>query len=142
MGHMSPPDPSASSSANKVGTSIETRPSGPFLRVRIGGLERNRKDLLIRFDASVGHQSGVFLSSSQADFRRQIFRISGHRCTGTCSGHMPNFSALQNRLSSLHHKVLSPFLALYLALTTKSAIIPALPLASTSAVTDEEGQTH
>jgi hypothetical protein len=25
----------------------------PFLRVRIGGLERNRKDLLIRFDASV-----------------------------------------------------------------------------------------
>ena len=25
----------------------------PYLRVRIGGLERNRKDLLIRFDASV-----------------------------------------------------------------------------------------
>ena len=25
----------------------------PFLRVRIGGLERNRKDLLIRFDATV-----------------------------------------------------------------------------------------
>jgi hypothetical protein len=26
---------------------------GPFLRVRIGVLERNRKDLLIRFDANV-----------------------------------------------------------------------------------------
>ena len=26
---------------------------GPFLRVRIGVVERNRKDLLIRFDANV-----------------------------------------------------------------------------------------
>lgn len=26
---------------------------GPYLRVKIGGLERNRKDLLVRFDASV-----------------------------------------------------------------------------------------
>jgi hypothetical protein len=28
---------------------------GPFLRVRIGVLERNRKDLLIRFDANVSN---------------------------------------------------------------------------------------
>lgn len=30
-----------------------TASSGPFLRVRLIGMERNRKDVLIRFDASV-----------------------------------------------------------------------------------------
>ena len=35
------------------GAEREREKIGPFLKVRIGGLERNRKDLLIRFDASV-----------------------------------------------------------------------------------------
>ncbi|CAD6591172.1 MAG: Vacuolar protein sorting-associated protein 17 [Tremellales sp. Tagirdzhanova-0007] len=34
------------------GAEREREKIGPFLKVRIGGLERNRKDLLIRFDAS------------------------------------------------------------------------------------------
>ena len=33
------------------------RQEGGYLRVRIGALERNRKDLLIRFDANVGQTS-------------------------------------------------------------------------------------
>lgn len=35
------------------------KPAMPFLRVRIGALERNRKDLLIRYDASVSTLWGV-----------------------------------------------------------------------------------
>lgn len=38
----------------------------PFLRVRIGALERNRKDLLIRYDASVSPaQSGCGCGAAQ-----------------------------------------------------------------------------
>lgn len=33
--------------------SVKGEKPPPYLRVRIAGLERNRKDLLIRFDASV-----------------------------------------------------------------------------------------
>ena len=58
LGLVSPPAESSSQAANvsnasKEGNTKEKEKVGLFLRVRIGGLERNRKDLLIRFDASV-----------------------------------------------------------------------------------------
>lgn len=59
LGLVSPPAESSSQAADASNVngdgsgSKEKEKLGPFLRVRIGGLERNRKDLLIRFDASV-----------------------------------------------------------------------------------------
>lgn len=47
----------ASANGNAGGPSRASAQQGPYLRVRIGGLERNRKDLLIRFDASVSSSS-------------------------------------------------------------------------------------
>lgn len=45
-------DPGTALMSPSAETSKGEKPP-PFLRVRIAGLERNRKDLLIRFDASV-----------------------------------------------------------------------------------------
>lgn len=42
-------DPASSS----AGGAASREPQAPFLRIRIAGLERNRKDLLVRFDANV-----------------------------------------------------------------------------------------
>ena len=59
LGLVSPPAESSSQATditmNIGGDGTPTKREKPvsFLRVRIGGLERNRKDLLIRFDASV-----------------------------------------------------------------------------------------
>jgi hypothetical protein len=53
------PDASGSMSPRK-----EKGKEGPFLRVRIGVLERNRKDLLIRFDANVSIFGGELISSA------------------------------------------------------------------------------
>ena len=64
LGLVNPPSESSQASqavdVNKTMSTAKTQErQGSYLRVRIGGLERNRKDLLIRFDASV--------SSSQLD---------------------------------------------------------------------------
>ncbi|WWD22668.1 hypothetical protein CI109_107161 [Kwoniella shandongensis] len=76
----------------------------PFLRVRIGALERNRKDLLIRFDASTN---------------------------------LPNFRTTLYRNMQRSYVEFVRF-AEQAQLTSPQTIIPALPLPSTSAVTDEE----
>ncbi|EIW72997.1 hypothetical protein TREMEDRAFT_12690, partial [Tremella mesenterica DSM 1558] len=76
----------------------------PFLRVRIGGLERNRKDLLIRFDASTN---------------------------------LPNFRATLYRNMQRSYVEFQRF-AEQAQLTSPQTIIPALPLPTTSALTDEE----
>ena len=44
------------------GSGVQPKRAPPHLRVRISGLERNRKDLLVRFDASV---SGLSLKRTQ-----------------------------------------------------------------------------
>jgi hypothetical protein len=46
-------DPSAQYGSPDGGKGKGKEEQRPYLRVRITGLERNRKDLLIRFDASV-----------------------------------------------------------------------------------------
>ena len=55
LGLLSPPAESSNQAVDvsRSGSSGVKEMVGPYLRVRIGGLERNRKDLLIRFDASV-----------------------------------------------------------------------------------------
>jgi hypothetical protein len=53
------PDASGSMSPRK-----DKAKEGPFLRVRIGVLERNRKDLLIRFDANVSIFGRELISSA------------------------------------------------------------------------------
>lgn len=50
--------PSASLTAPAAGAA-HNGSSTPFIKIRIGGLERNRKDLLVRFDASVRVACGV-----------------------------------------------------------------------------------
>lgn len=65
-------NPSGSSS----GGARSQEPVGPFLRVRIAGLERNRKDLLIRFDVSVSIESSVvlILQTNLPNFRTSLYR--------------------------------------------------------------------
>ncbi|WVQ82794.1 hypothetical protein IAT38_004926 [Cryptococcus sp. DSM 104549] len=75
-----------------------------YLRVRIGALERNRKDLLIRFDAS----------ANLPNFRTSLYR------------NMQRSYAEFQRFAE-QAQVVCP-----------QTIIPALPLPSTAAVTDEE----
>lgn len=43
----------------KAQPSVTKKEVQPYLRVRIIGLERNRKDMLIRFDASVSAMSSL-----------------------------------------------------------------------------------
>lgn len=74
-----------------------------------------------------------------ADVARPTSPTFGRQCTATCNGHMSSFSALPSRRSSPLPKVSShtdPCCTADIA-----AIIPALPLASTSATTDEEGES-
>lgn len=57
---------------------------GPFLRVKITGMERNRKDLLIRFDASVcpGLHSNVWqtaLTEENSQTNLPNFRTSMYK---------------------------------------------------------------
>jgi len=48
-----------------------------YLRVRISGLERNRKDLLIRFDASVSHHDHGFFGVRYGLYRHLRRRGEG-----------------------------------------------------------------
>lgn len=61
-------------------------------------------------------------------------------CIEICSGHTLSFNVSQNKHSSLHLKVSGLQLTQGIAYSNV-AIIPALPLPSTSAVTDEEGMS-
>ncbi|ORX35138.1 hypothetical protein BD324DRAFT_634023 [Kockovaella imperatae] len=94
---------SGGSSTSQDGTSSRAQ-QGPFLRVRIGGLERNRKDMLVRFDASTNlpnFRTGLYrnMQRTYADFQRFVEQTSH---------------------------------------TSPHTIIPALPLPTTSAMTDAE----
>ncbi|WVW81253.1 hypothetical protein I302_103244 [Kwoniella bestiolae CBS 10118] len=111
LGLVSPPPsststdgPSSTMPSGETKREREREPPGLFLRVRIGGLERNRKDLLIRFDASTN---------------------------------LPNFRTSLYRNMQRSYVEFQRF-AEQAQLCCPQTIIPALPLPSTSAVTDEE----
>ncbi|ORY23260.1 hypothetical protein BCR39DRAFT_549535 [Naematelia encephala] len=110
LGLVSPPPPShegieaQKANTNGAAGQVQREKNVPYLRVRIGGLERNRKDLLIRFDASTN---------------------------------LPNFRTGMYRNMQRSYVEFQRF-AEQAQLTSPQTIIPALPLASTSAVTDEE----
>lgn len=103
------------------------QPTAPYLRVRIAGVDRNRKDLLVRFDTSVSrpfafsftidslrlsqrsrHYQRVcsgFRSSSPVLTRRPTSRTIAKRCTATGSDPMRSSSGSPSRRSSCAHKV-------------------------------------
>lgn len=59
----------------------------PFLKVRITGLERNRKDLLIRFDANVSPpRRPCDGNTHRLGPGRPTFQIFEPTCTATCNG--------------------------------------------------------
>ena len=95
----------------------------PYLRVRITGLDRNRRDILVRFDAQVRRLALPPLSISP---RPRVPQTNLTNFTGT---------AYRNVSRSYFE-----FQQLYDALTHNNpqTIVPALPLAQTSAPTDEE----
>ncbi|ODN73778.1 hypothetical protein L202_07306 [Cryptococcus amylolentus CBS 6039] len=101
MGLVSPP-PDAQFDHAKTNGAKE--PPRPYLRVRIGTLERNRKDLLVRFDASTNLQH---------------YRL-------------PLYKNMQRSYVEFQK------FAEQVQLLCPQTIIPALPLPSTSAMTDEE----
>jgi hypothetical protein len=57
----------------------------PFLKVRITGLERNRKDLLIRFDANVSCRYTVDFCTELIAMKRPIFPTFGQTCIAICN---------------------------------------------------------
>jgi hypothetical protein len=59
---MALPDPASEYSSPEHAKGKERERERGYLRVRITGLERNRKDLLIRFDASVSRAKVVKLT--------------------------------------------------------------------------------
>ncbi|WVR03071.1 hypothetical protein IAU60_000060 [Kwoniella sp. DSM 27419] len=92
------------SDATRAGGEGRKEAPSSYLRVRIGALERNRKDLLIRFDASTN---------------------------------LPNFRTSMYRNMQRSYVEFQRF-AEQAQLCCPQTIIPALPLPSSSAVTDEE----
>ncbi|XAO22443.1 hypothetical protein I312_101214 [Cryptococcus bacillisporus CA1280] len=105
MGLFSPPPESQSQQETAAGAAQQER-NAPrvYLRVRIGTLERNKKDLLIRFDASTNlstYKNGMYRNMQRSYVEFQKF-------------------------------------AEQLSLVCPQTIIPALPLPSTSASTDDE----
>ncbi|KGB75569.3 vacuolar protein sorting-associated protein vps17 [Cryptococcus deuterogattii R265] len=105
MGLVSPPPESQSQQETAAGAAQQER-NAPrvYLRVRIGTLERNKKDLLVRFDASTNlstYKNGMYRNMQRSYVEFQKF-------------------------------------AEQLSLVCPQTIIPALPLPSTSASTDEE----
>ncbi|TYJ57427.1 hypothetical protein B9479_001743 [Cryptococcus floricola] len=101
MGLVSPPPDAQFDHAKTDGAK---EPPRPYLRVRIGTLERNRKDLLVRFDASTNLQN---------------YRL-------------PLYKNMQRSYVEFQK------FAEQVQLLCPQTIIPALPLPSTSAMTDEE----
>lgn len=96
--------PASSSGSGDNGASGSQSPrkdkgrEGGFVRVRIGVLERNRKDLLIRFDANVCVVSCKMNERKERGLTiRRIYRTLGRGRIGICRDHMSNSSDSQNR---------------------------------------------
>ena len=94
----------------------------PYLRVRIIGLDRNRRDILIRLDAQV---SETLLGDT----------VPTHIVFQT---NLPNFTGSTYRNVSRSFVEFQRF-AEQITLGNPQTIVPALPLPQTSAATDEEG---
>lgn len=94
---MANPDASGSMSPRK-----DKGKESPFLRVRIGVLERNRKDLLIRFDANVSNSS-IHLDCCLVVYYgtrliiRQICQTTERAAIGICRDPTSNSSDSLNR---------------------------------------------
>ncbi|KIJ56974.1 hypothetical protein M422DRAFT_238559 [Sphaerobolus stellatus SS14] len=90
--------------ANKTSNGVSLEKNDPYLRVRIIGLDRNRRDILIRFDAQTN---------------------------------LPNFTGQTYRNISRSYFEFQQF-AEQIIWSNPQTIIPALPLAQTSAANDDE----
>lgn len=78
--------------------------SEPYLRVRITGLDRNRRDILIRFDAQVRMRSLAPLRVSFTTFHRQVCQTSTAQHIGTYLDHMWNANVSRNKLYTTTHR--------------------------------------
>ncbi|THH28798.1 hypothetical protein EUX98_g5394 [Antrodiella citrinella] len=107
------------------GTSYERRE--PYLRVRITGLDRNRRDILVKFDAQV---RSLAAPSVLRAFTHQISVLI--RKTN-----LSNFTGTTYRNVSRSYYEFQQFYDAIIH-NNPQTIIPALPLAQTSAPTDEE----
>jgi hypothetical protein len=72
---------------------------GQYLRVRITGLDRNRRDILVKLDAQVGSLWICMVSRSKTN-RRRICPTSQARPTETSLGLTSSFSSFTSRLST------------------------------------------
>ena len=99
-GLIEPPSAGTAAGSNGVGMTVPE----PFIRIRLTTLDRNRRDILIKFDAQTN---------------------------------LPNFSSTSYRNVSRSYGEFQQFYEALLG-NNPQTIIPALPLAQTSAPTDEE----
>lgn len=121
------PEPGLISPNTTVGSNgLRYERNEPYLRVRITGLDRNRRDILFKFDAQVR------TISIKVDIIRQISWLVSYAQTN-----LSNFTGTTYRNVS---RSFIEFQQFYDALLNNCphTIIPALPLAQTSAPTDEE----
>lgn len=79
------------------GTKLEKL--GPYLRVRITGMDRNRRDILVRLDAQV-HRGFPYLLNERAltGCVRRIYRISRGVRIGIYRGRISSFNSFMRRL--------------------------------------------
>lgn len=109
------PDTGLVSPRNTVGPNgVKYEKAEPYLRVRINGLDRNRRDILVKLDAQVCisskflflsylliHQSPFFI-----DLARPISPTSMVQHIGTYLAHILNSNSSTNRLSITTLKLL------------------------------------
>lgn len=96
----------------------------PYLRVRITSLDRNRRDILVRFDA-------------QASLRRS----NADHCSPGTQTNLTNFTGTTYRNISRSYAEFQRFYE-QIVYSNPQTIIPALPLPQTAAPTDEEGAQY
>ncbi|KAI6047515.1 Vps5 C terminal like-domain-containing protein [Pisolithus marmoratus] len=117
------PEPGLISPQTTVGSNgTKFEKKEPYLRVRITGLDRNRRDILVKFDAQVRIHPYNHPSSDSRYSRRRTYPTLPERPYRNVSRSYLEFQQFYEALlNSCPH-----------------TIIPALPLAQTSAPTDEE----
>lgn len=131
------PEPGLISPAtNRASNGQSFEKSEPYLRVRITSLDRNRRDILIKFDAQVGF---YICASSSTQFASGV-RLPTY-VIWIAQTNLSNFTGQTYRNISRSYYEFQQF-ADQIVYSNPQTIVQALPLSQTSAPSDDEGTVH
>lgn len=120
-------DTTTGTPGNRVAGEEGPAPMPGFVRIKIVGLEKNRRDIYIKFSAEVRDFVSV-LSTRLAD---------ENSACGSSQSNLPGFRNSTYRSISRSYTEFAAFCEA-IAVNNPQAIIPALPMSQTSAQTEEE----